>query len=263
MTTRRTLLPLLVFACAWTVLTFTSRAATISMHVTCAVTETYLIVEVVNRGDEPAQNVSAEVAFLDRLYNSPSRGRLGPGEWLRATFPIAKRELTGTYPAVVTVYFEDLNAYPFSSVTVHPVAFGAARVPRIFGTLEGGRLRKKKDLKLRIRNHSASQIDLRCRVMVAREMLADNPERELVLPANGLLTLEVPLENFSVLPGSTYPVYVLLEYDENGEHFCAIASASVNVERALPLMSVGFWVLLLVAVSGIGLAFLKSRAKHC
>jgi len=237
------------------------RAGTISMEVTCAVAETNLVVSVVNGGDEPAQNVVTEVSFLGDLHHAPSRETLDPGEALEVSFALEDRDLTGTYPAVVTVFFEDLNAYPFSSVTVHPAAFGKAHVPRIFGTLEGGRLRRKRNLTLSVRSQSTHEIAVDCRVVVAREMLAEQPEQAILLPADGVRKLEIRLENFSVLPGSTYPVYVLLEYDEAGEHFCAIASSSVDIQRALPLMSAGFWIVLLAAACGTALALWRLRAK--
>jgi len=238
-----------------------SRASTIAMQVTCGVVETNLVILLVNKGDESGHNVVTEVAFLDSLHHVPPSDRLDPGDPLVASFAIEDHNLTGIYPAVVTVRFEDSNAYPFSSVTVHPVAFGAARVPCIFGTLESATLRKKRDLILRVRNHSATDRSVRCRVVTAGELSANMQQEVVTLSANELRVLRIALEDLCVLPGSTYPVYVLMEYDEDGEHFCAIASTTVDVARSLPFHSWGFWVLLLLAGGGIGFAVFRSRTE--
>ena len=231
------------------------------MRVSCVVVESELVVVVVNRGDEAAQNVSTEIVFLDRTHRSTTQEKLAPNQSMTVSFPLDSRDLSGSYPAIITVHFEDLNAYPFSSVTVHPVSFDATHVPRILGRLKGGVLRTKRNLDLHIWNHSPEAISARCRVVVARELVATVPEEVVTVPGNGTRTVKIPLENFSVLPGSTYPAHALLEYDENGEHFCALASTTVKVERPLPFSFWGFWVLLLLAAGGVGLAMRHSRTE--
>ena len=76
----------------------------------------------------------------------------------------------GTYPAVVTVNFEDLNAYPFSSVTILAVRVEPTGQSALHAALSGGKIRGKRTLRCRVHSQSEQPLEIHGRVVTAREL---------------------------------------------------------------------------------------------
>ena len=81
------------------------------MQITCGFDGTNLSVAVVNHGDEAAQDVISEVAFMGREYRSEPRDQLAPEQSAADVFPVADPVGDGTFPAVATVHFADANGF--------------------------------------------------------------------------------------------------------------------------------------------------------
>ena len=238
-----------------------SRAGTISMQVGCQAQETNLVVRIENRGDEAARNVYAHVQFNGTETQTSPILEFQPNTPVGTLVVLQRPAMTGIYPAVVTVFFEDLNGYPFSSVTVQAIPFGDVNQARISAALDGRRVRGKGTLKLRLRNQGEQDVTTRVRMITAREIIAEPPEGDIVIPAGQVHSLPIPIENFSALPGSHYPVHAILEYEADGYHFTSGASTVVNMLQPRPYGAKSFWVVLVVLVGAIAVSFWRLRKK--
>ncbi len=228
-----------------------ARAGTISMQVSCRADGTNLLVRLENRGDEAAQNVSARVMFQGEEYTTPPVNALPPSQPIGAMIGLRQGPTPGTFPAVITVHFEDLNAYPFSSVTILPIRIEPAGPSPLMAKLEGGKIRGKRALKAQLHNPSAQTIDATVQVVAARELIAEAPVARVEIPANGQARLSIPVENFSAMPASRYAIHLLLEHEADGRHYTTVTSATVQIFPRSPWQSPGFWVLLGVALVAI------------
>jgi hypothetical protein len=225
-------------------------AGVIRMQVSCSVRGTNMTVRMTNTGDEPAQNVRAHVTFMGKEMHTDNISSFPPQVPKSENFVLDTTDLKGTYPAVVIVDFEDLNSYPFSSVSIQQVRSGATSPADLMGVLQGQiELATKVSVPLRIRSKSDREIAVTCRVVAPNELLAEVPEFTLTIPPKGDEQATVELENFSGTPTSSYPVHVLLEYDQNGEHFCVPAVTMVTIVAPSPVSSMKFWVVLVVALA--------------
>ena len=237
-------------------------AGVIKMQVTCTVSGTNLMVRMSNTGDEPAQNVRAHVTFMGKEMHTGNISSFPPRQPRVERFGLDIADLKGTYPAVVIVDFEDLNSYPFSSVTIQQIRSGETSPGDLMGVLQGQmELATKVSVPLRIRNKSDREITATCTVITPNELLAEVPEFTLTIPPKGDEQATVELENFSGTPTSSYPVHVLLEYDHEGEHFCVPATTMVAIVPPAPVTSKKFWVVLAIVIVGAALVLLPQIRK--
>lgn len=241
-------------------------AGVIKMQVTCTVQGTNIFVRMANTGDEPAQNVRAHVTFMGKEMHTGNISSFPPQQPRVERFALDTKDLKGTYPAVVIVDFEDLNSYPFSSVSIQQIRSGATSPADLMGVLQGQiKLATKVSIPLRIRNKSDRETVVTCTVITPNELVAEVPEFTLTIPPKGDEQATVDLENFSGTPTSAYPVHVLLEYDQDGEHFCVPATTMVAIVPPSPATSKGFWIIIAAVVVVGALIFLpqlKSNGKQ-
>ena len=237
-------------------------AGVIKMQVSCGVSGTNLMVRMSNTGDEPAQNVRAHVTFMGKEMHTDNISSFPPQKPKTERFALDTEDLKGTYPAIVIVDFEDLNSYPFSSVTIQQIRSGETSPADLMGVLQGQmELATKVSVPLRIRNKSDREITATCTVVTPNELLAEVPEFTLTIPPKGDEQATVALENFSGTPTSAYPIHVLMEYDHEGEHFCIPATTTVTIIPPAPVTSKKFWVVLAVVIGGAALVLLPQIKK--
>jgi len=250
---------------AWVLMPFVSSTAwagVIKMQVTCGVDGTNVTVRMANTGDEPCQNVVAHLKFRDQEMRAEAIPDFPPGKEAVKEFSLEAKDLTGTYPIIAVVDFEDLNSYPFSSVTIQHIRVGRVSQGGLIATFEGqAELSTKAKLPLRIRNRYVEDVTATCRVITPNELFADDPEFEVKVPAKGEERVNLGIENFSGTPSSAYPVHVLLEYYRNREHFCAPATTMVSIVEPKATASKKFWLVLLAVIVVAGLVFLPQIRK--
>jgi hypothetical protein len=227
----------------------TAHGGVIKMQVACSVQGTNLTVRMTNTGDEPAQNVRAHVTFMDKEMHTENIGDFPPQKPKSERFALDTAGLKGTHPAVIIVDFEDLNSYPFSSVSIQQVKTKGARPAQLMGVLPGQmELANKMTVPLRVRNKSDNEIIATCRVVTPNELISNTPEFTVTVPPRGEQSASVALENFSGTPTSSYPVHVLMEYDHEEEHFSISAMTVVAIVAPSPATSKGFWLVVAVVV---------------
>ena len=61
-------------------------------------------------------------------------------------------------------------------------------------------------------------------------------------------TLSIGIESFSALTGSTYSIYALLDYEEDGKHYSASATGVVNVVDKKRLFFMPYWLIILIII---------------
>lgn len=236
-------------ALLWAVLLPLAQAGTIRMQVSCATVGSRLMVTLCNTGDEAAQNVRATATFLGQELQMDNISSFPPNKPRRQSFELNTRGLVGTYPARILVEFEDANAYPFSSSSISMIRGEKARASLLVGAMEKRDFARDAKLPLRINNTGEHEITANCRIVTPRELVAPEPEFQVTVPARGHVERMVRIENLSGTPASNYPLHCLIEHDEEGVHYCSLASTAVTLLAPSATSSRGFWI-----VAGIGVA---------
>lgn len=244
-----------------------AHAGTITMDVKCIFTGSNVIMQVLNKGDEAAQNVFGRIDFNGHVFESPTIQSLAPQEPRSTPMVLPLEGLRGTYAAVVTVRFEDLNGHPFSTVSVLPIPTVDAKPADVQGALDMPTTRKNADLTLRLRSDVATPLTVRYRLVAPRERMAEQPAGETVVPARGTVAVVIPVENVTATPDRYDGVHAVIEYDADGRHFATVASANVLVTPGGPGCSRRrfpwyFWVCVVGGIVVMTLSFvIKPKPK--
>ena len=209
-------------------------ASFITMQTTTSITTSeesiQLNISTINKGDEPAYNVQFIADIDGKKATSEVKQRLEVDE--KFVFdklvknPLEKK---GTYPLILTTKYEDANGYPFSAISVSTFANKEASISEIAAKLEAIELSDKGIMKLTVKNTGKTEKDLNIRLVTAKELTINNDEFELNLASKEEKTIEFEIESFSALPGSTYPIYSVIEYEEDDMHFTESGNGTVRV----------------------------------
>ncbi len=81
--------------------------------------------------------------------------------------------------------------------------------------------------RLRLKNLAQQERDFTLTLFTPRELSADY-SKSLKLKTGEERSISIPIRNFSALPGSTYPIYAVAEYDREGRHYTSIIVSSIQ-----------------------------------
>jgi hypothetical protein len=192
--------------------------------------ELLLSVTVTNRGDEPAFQVMMSGDLNGKIVTGPLQESLGVGETYSATLGLdIALEREGQYAAVVKVDYADANRYPFSAISLAHFVHGAAHPSQIFGSLENIDLSRAGKLPLTVKNLDEKGRKVSIRLILPREISARSLVAEAPLKEGSVEEIRFGLKNLAALPGSSYPVYALIEYDEGAAHYTTSAKGVVRI----------------------------------
>lgn len=221
-------------------------------------------VTVANSGKEAAHNVQVTLSDAARTA-LPAIGMLEPGgnHQVQATIDIAGKN-PGRHPLPVTVAYADQNGYPFSAILCATYFVERDTSSDLFGTIACEPFQNSARIQAHLKNTSARDHAFTLAVLTPRELTAEAPAPR-TLKAGAETTLEIGLRNFSALPGSRYPLFLVAEYDQDGKHFTSVLTTSVEIiteiafftrYRRWILAAAGFF-----AVLGVALWFVRSRRQ--
>jgi hypothetical protein len=98
-------------------------------------------------------------------------------------------------------------------------------------------LDEKEGLQAQLRSAVARVIAAQVELVLPDEIACAQPERRLVIAAGQARTLTFPLENLTALPGSTFPVFIIVSYTAGEERHAVIAQGSVAIVAPQPLLT--------------------------
>jgi hypothetical protein len=202
-----------------------SWAGTISMNSSFASKEVDgkqgLEVSVQNDGDEAARAVQIHVELAGEEQTGPKWENMAPKEKKSQLFFFEKiPPKPGTYPALVTIDFADLNMYPFTALNVAAMQVGSSSSKaQIFAKADSLTISKSGTLSMSVKNLDAKPKSLKARVLAPRELDVKPILFEMELAANSTVDRSIEVANFSALPGAGYPIFIIFEYDQGDVHY--------------------------------------------
>jgi len=193
-----------------------------------------LRVKIGNVGDEAAQSVTPILHFQDREARGQTRASLGPNETVDESLSLPVGDVKpGRWPFRLTVDYTDANQYPFQAMQVNAVLLGQPPPPKMsVPQVAADALATTGTVRVRAKNLAAVARTATISVLVPEGLDVPEPAPPLPLAAWEEKTVSVKLINRTALPGSRYPVYVTVEYDEDGVHQAVIAQGTVEIVAA-------------------------------
>ncbi|MDR4507445.1 MAG: hypothetical protein MRJ65_04280 [Candidatus Brocadiaceae bacterium] len=204
-------------------------------------------VKVKNNGDESACNVQVSIEVEGKVVVTPIRKnlRINTTHSVEADFAMDTKD-AGRYPCVVTVDYTDQEEYPFSAISCSCFDYKETVSPKIYGEMDGIDLSDRNKLVLIVKNFHETEKEVQIKVLVPRELSVPEPSRNILLEAKSEEETDFMIKNFSAFPGSTYYVFVVMEYNDNNRHAAVAIPCAVNIVEETDFFKEYRWVLIVI-----------------
>lgn len=139
-------------------------------------------VSVINKGDESAYNVQAELkldrrqALGEKVDQLPVNGNYSAQFTLPLSYAAA-----GSYPLALIMHYTDANQYPFSALSCQTFAYKKEAAPEIFGQLKPTQFAGEGTVRLVLKNLGDKEIRAVARLVLSRELTAKDETAAVVL----------------------------------------------------------------------------------
>jgi hypothetical protein len=147
--------------------------------------------------------------------------------------------LIGRFPVFLQRIYRDVNLYSFSSPSLLLVDIGEI-TPGQRDLLTNAKIMGKMELKgngtvfqgeLDLRNIGQKDADVFVDMFTSRELQVNTKARVIRIPAESSQRIDVKIESFSGIAGSTYPVFAYFQWNDEGIRNCNTAFTAVSIEK--------------------------------
>jgi hypothetical protein len=186
---------------------------------------------VVNSGDEPAFALRPSLALHERELSGASRESLAPGASFETSLALALPGLgAGRWPFRLAVDYADAQQHPFQALQLATIDRGASGAPGVeIVAIEAEPLSGRGAVTIRVRNSGASMRQVALALVAPRDLEAEVLRGGVALQAGETQAARFALYSRTAIPGSRYPVFTVVEYDEAGVHHALVREAAVSV----------------------------------
>jgi len=209
-----------------------------------------ITVNSVNKGDESAYNIRAEIRAGSKQWLLEKKAELPVNLCYQAevNFPLSISK-PGTYPLILTMHYTDANQYPFSALIAQTYIFLKESVSPIFGQVKSVSFFKEGNLGFKLKNLGDREIKAKTYLVAPRELTVEKNQLELVVGPKSEKNGSFTIKNFSALSGSTYQVFAVSEFEDKELHYTAIAPGTIKIVEDKLLFGLGQNFLLIILAS--------------
>ncbi|HVN66903.1 MAG TPA: hypothetical protein VMT55_00900 [Candidatus Sulfotelmatobacter sp.] len=208
----------------------------------------------VNKGDESAFNVRAEVRAGGQVLTAEKVNELPVGGVYRAalSFPLTVN-VPGSYPLVLIMHYTDGNQYPFSALTAQTFAWQKEAFPPLSGQAGPLTFWREGELRFTLKNDADRPLQLGLALVVPRELSVAAQAQELTIGPRAARSAVFKVSNFSALSGSTYQVYLVGEFEDGGQHYTSIVPGTIRIVERRTLFGLSYVTLAVILAGLVGL----------
>lgn len=219
-------------------------------------------VAAVNKGDEAAHSVQAEIRLGDKKILANQKQELGVGGIYRANTSFQLKQKPGQYPLVVVMHYADANQYPFSALTVQSFPYKAeATLSDLFGKGKAATFWEKGSIKFILKNMGDTEINASTYLVTPRELTVKEGKQTLALAPKSDASLKFSVENFSALGGSNYQVFAISEYEKDGMHLTSVTPGMIHIVEQKKVLGINarylFVILVILVLLFVGFQIYK------
>lgn len=223
-----------------------------------------IMVSTVNKGDESAYNVQAElrVGGKDVLTEKRMELPVDSSYQARATIPIPFAK-PGTYPLVLVLHYTDANQYPFSALSCQTFVYKKETLAPLFGRVRSIVFSKEGKLSFELKNLTGREIKAKIYFVVPAELTVADEKQEFIIGPKSEKSPSFSVKNFSALSGSTYQVFAVSEFEDKGLHYTSIAPGTVKIVEERSFLGLGQNVIIIILAALViifaGAQFIKKK----
>jgi hypothetical protein len=184
-----------------------------------------------NTGDESAKAVAVNLRFGDNKVRGKLHDDLAPNQSFEEELSIPTGELAaGRWPYQIAVDYADANLYSFQALLVTTLVVGNPPVPKLsVAEIKSSGIAESGPLSFKLKNLSGTDRDVSYRIVVPEGLEANEPTGTIHLKAYAEDTASTTIVNRTALAGSRYPVFVMLEYEDDGVHQGFVSQGIVEI----------------------------------
>jgi hypothetical protein len=198
---------------------------------------------IVNSGDEAAHAVAAGASFGGQATRGPTQPILVPGGRMEISLELPGRPTAaGQWPLAATVDYTDANGYAFQALHVLLVSSVDAS-PALVAVVDvdARPLATSSGVDVRLKSLSGIKRPTTINFFVPRGLEVDIASRPFSLEPWSDATVKAQITNRTALPGSRYPVFVTVEYDDPEGHHAALAQGTIEIRAARAARGIWFF----------------------
>ena len=186
-----------------------------------------------NRGNATAYDVHVHLYVGERQMTRALSAPLAAGQSESVRFESRVRPLrAGRYPLTVRLDFNDAQGYPFTALSV--TTFHSRRdvdADLVVIARDMHLSDQANGLALDVINMAPVARQVKASLILPREMETPSPSRFLRLNAGfDERSLSFAILNRGARPGASYPVFCILEYDDNDLHCTQVERALIHIQ---------------------------------
>ena len=184
-----------------------------------------------NSGDEAAKSVAVNLRFGDKHVKGKMHDELAPNASFEEELTIPTGTLgEGRWPYQLAVDYADANLYPFQALLVTMTVVGSPPPAKLaVPDIKSAGIADSGELDVQFKNLAGTERELSYRLVVPEGLEATDPTGTMRLPAWGEDETSVSVVNRTALAGSRYPVFVTVEYDDEGVHQSIVKQGIVEI----------------------------------
>jgi hypothetical protein len=221
-----------------------------------------VLVQAVNKGDEPAFNVQAELRVGDRNVLAEKMTELPVNGVYQGTasIPLALKT-PGSYPLVLVLHYTDANQYAFSALTAQTFVYRREAAPPLIGQVRPAAFARNGQIDVSLKNSGDREIAAETSLVVPGELTAPASRQRLTIPPRSEQSATFTLSNFAALAGSTYQLFAVTEFEDGGIHFTSLTPGTVRItaERGFFGLSQGMLTIVLTVLAALFIGAQFSR----
>ena len=194
-----------------------------------------------NEGDEAAHAVTPVLRFRGAETRGATEATLPPKQPMEASLALPAGPLAdGHWPYEIVVEYADANLYPFQALSVGMLAVGSPPLSKVaIPALASPVLADHAELSVHVKNLSETERQITLKVLAPDAIEEKHASEEALLGPWAELEVPVELTNRAALPGSRYPLFVTVEYEDGPVHQTLVAQTSVEIPAADARLSPG------------------------
>lgn len=231
-----------------------------------------VIVRIKNTGDETAFSAVPAIVLpeVDLLIDGVKDLPVGQVFTWQNTFNLETLgiDLPGTYVLSMLVLFKDANGYPISTPAIHRFNRDKASSGRIAIKPKAPivELPGKTATSIILRNTGPAGKEVSISVLHAKEITSGIIVKSVPLPPNARKEVRIEFENFRALPGTTVVVHYVVQYENEGVHYCEVAKNNLLISdrKGFDSLLANSWLFVLaivVVISGYAVLAWKKKNK--
>jgi len=215
-----------------------------------------------NSGDEAAHALVPEVRLQSTVRRGDAVTNLDVGRSTAWEILLPPPTGPGTFPLFVRLSYADGRGRPGATDLVRLIGTPGTMGAPVTGTLQVEPTAAHGTATLTLANPTLAPVAGRVVPILPARFTTEPDSIPAQIPAQGTTAVTFIVENTSVPPGSTFPLYALFEYEQRGIHHTVLAETRLLVVAARPAGAVSPLVVgaaaLLVAIGLLGVAWRRA-----